>query len=185
MRWSPLPAIAVFTLLAASLPLPALGAKGAAPVPLPAPQRDDAASPAGTPPAAAASPAATQQNDAATISQQVFGPRIVADDAYGAYQRGAYLTALAFALPRAQNNDHAAQTLIGEIYTHGLGVAQDDKKAAGWFDIASRHGDMLAAFELAILYQTGSGVPKDGKKAAALFKQAADSGYAPAKYNLA
>ena len=127
-----------------------------------------------------------QQNDAANISQQVFGsPRIVEDDAYGAYQRGAYLTALEFALPRAQNNDHAAQTLIGEIYSQGLGVAQDNKKAAGWFDIASRHGDMLAAFQLAVLYQTGSGVPKDGKKAVALFKQAADSGYAPAKYNLA
>ena len=38
------------------------------------------------------------------------------DDAYGAFQRGYYLTALSLALPRAEKADPAAQTLIAEIY---------------------------------------------------------------------
>ena len=126
-----------------------------------------------------------QQQDAQAISSDIFGPRVKTDEAYGAYQRGEYLTALALALPRAQNNDAPAQTLIGEIYSKGLGVGEDDSRAAGWFDIASRHGDMLAAFELAMMYEDGDGVTKDKKRAAALFQQSADAGYMPAKYNLA
>ncbi|MFI4972856.1 MAG: sel1 repeat family protein, partial [Hyphomicrobiales bacterium] len=48
------------------------------------------------------------------------------DIAYGAFQRGYYLTALAEATKRAQQNDTAAMTLLGEIYAQGLGVGRDD-----------------------------------------------------------
>ena len=61
--------------------------------------------------------------NAETISDAVFGPRV--DAAYGAFQRGFYLTALSLALPRAETGDKAAQTLIGEIYSKGLGVAEN------------------------------------------------------------
>src|SRR5690606_37113597 len=44
------------------------------------------------------------------------------DDAFGAYQRGLYITALNLALPRADGGDAAAQTLVAEIYSRGLGV---------------------------------------------------------------
>ena len=194
-------ALALFALF---LPSVAFAAQVA---PIPAPARPaalseptlvttDATSPTtdATPPAtdAAATPdmgtlptALDQQQDAQAISSDIFGPRVKADAAYGAYQRGEYLTALALALPRAQQDDAAAQTLIGEIYSKGLGVGEDDGRAAGWFEIASRHGDMLAAFELATMYEDGSGVAKDPKRAATLFQQSADAGYMPAKYNLA
>ena len=59
------------------------------------------------------------------------------DLAYGAFQRGYYLTALAEATKRAQQNDPAAMTLLGEIYAQGLGVGRDDAKAAQWYKLAA------------------------------------------------
>jgi len=47
------------------------------------------------------------------------------DVAFGAYQRGLYLTALIEAQKRMeQNNDPKAMTLLGELYANGLGVGQ-------------------------------------------------------------
>ena len=55
------------------------------------------------------------------------------DLAYGAFQRGFYLTALAEATKRAEQNDRAAMTLIGQIYAQGLGVGRNDAEAVKWF----------------------------------------------------
>ena len=52
------------------------------------------------------------------------------DLAYGAFQRGFYLTAFNEATKRAQQNDPAAMTLLGELYAQGLGIGRDDSKAA-------------------------------------------------------
>jgi TPR repeat protein len=120
--------------------------------------------------------------DAMSISRDIFTK---VDDAYGAFQRGYYLTALAMALPRAEKADAAAQTLIAEIYSKGLGVAENVARASSWYSLAAKNGDRMAAFELGLLYLNGDGVPKNRQKAAELFKQAADKGYAPAQYNLA
>lgn len=127
----------------------------------------------------------TAQNDALAISDQVFGPRLKVDEAYGAFQRGFYLTALGLALPRAEKDDAAAQTLIAEIYARGLGVPESQQRASSWYSLASKNGDPTATFELGIMYQNGQGVPKSREKAAKLFEQAADLGSIPAKYNLA
>src|SRR5262245_49632997 len=64
-------------------------------------------------------------DEALNISNDVFGPRVRVDQAYGAFQRGYFLTALALALPRAEAADPAAQTLIAELYAQGLGVGQN------------------------------------------------------------
>ncbi len=120
--------------------------------------------------------------DATAISGQIFGYKV--DEAFGAFQRGYYLTALNLALPRAKTGDAAAQTLIGEIYAKGLGVPENLASAATWYRLASNNGDPLATFELAVLYQQGQGVPEDRKQAAELFKTAADAGNMMAKYNL-
>lgn len=120
--------------------------------------------------------------DALTISDSVFGEKV--DPAYGAYQRGFFLTALNLALPRAEKGDQHAQTLIAEIYSKGLGVPEDMAAAASWYGMASQNGDALATFELGMLYQEGSGVTKDRKRAAELFRTAADAGNMAAKYNL-
>ena len=126
-----------------------------------------------------------QPNPADAISDEIFGPRVPTDDAYGAFQRGYYLTALELALPRAEKGDAAAQTLIAELYSKGLGVAQNDQRAAGWYQLASNSGDRLATFALALAYQEGIGVPKNRARAADLFGKAAQAGYVPAKYNMA
>src|SRR5690606_7443436 len=55
------------------------------------------------------------------------------DAAYGAFQRGYYLTALNLATPLALEGDAAAQTLIGEIYSRGLGVRRDLAMAIEWY----------------------------------------------------
>ena len=63
------------------------------------------------------------------------------DAAFGAFQRGLYLTALDLALPRAEKGDAAAQTLVAEIYARGLGVRRDDKKAAELYEKAAAQDD--------------------------------------------
>lgn len=127
-------------------------------------------------------PSAIEQ--ALDISDAVLGPRATVDPAYGAFQRGFYLTALSLALPRAENADPAAQTLIAEIYAKGLGVPMNQNSAASWYALAAKNGDPIATFELGLMYQEGRGVPKSREKAAQLFQQAADMGNVPAKYNL-
>lgn len=129
-------------------------------------------------------PSADPAKDALAISNEVLGPRAKVDAAYGAFQRGFYLTALELALPRAEQSDAAAQTLIGEIYSKGLGVPENQTSASSWYALAAKNGDPIATFELGLMYQNGRGVPKSREKAAQLFKQAADMGNAPAKYNL-
>ena len=123
-------------------------------------------------------------NDALAISQDVLGPRAGVDEAYGAFQRGYYLTALNLALPRAELQDSAAQTLIGQIYAEGLGVPQNLQSAASWYQMAARNGDAIATFELGLMYQNGRGVARDRARAAELFQRAADMGNLTAKYNL-
>ena len=134
---------------------------------------------------AAPLPAFAQGTPAEQISDAVFGPSAPADYAFGAFQRGYYLTAFELALPRAEQNDAAAQTLIAEIYAEGLGVPQSMERAAGWYELAARNGDRLAAFKLGLLYQEGVGVTRDRQRAAELFATAAEAGYVPAKYNMA
>src|SRR5690606_22038693 len=90
-----------------------------------------------------------------TISSEIFGPRVPTDFAFGAFQRGYFLTALDLALPRAEQGDAAAQTLIAELYAKGLGVVQNDQRAAGWYQLAANKGARLAIFALALAYEDG------------------------------
>ena len=113
------------------------------------------------------------------------GPVRPTDDAYGAFQRGYYLTALSLALDRAAKDDAAAQTLIAEIYANGLGVPESAAKAASWYALADKNGDANASFALAMMYQNGTGVPTNHDKAAALMERAAAGGLPSAQYNLA
>ncbi|GHA38030.1 hypothetical protein GCM10007989_37440 [Devosia pacifica] len=146
---------------------------------------------------------ANEAEEARRISESIFGAADVdaesvdaelptvtsdgapADLAYGAYQRGYYLTALDRALPRAEQGDAVAQTLIAEIYANGLGVGVNLERAAGWYRLAARNGDPIAMFELANLYYNGTGVEQDRERAADLMRQAAEAGNSEAKYNLA
>jgi TPR repeat protein len=106
------------------------------------------------------------------------------DLAYGAFQRGQYLTALDEASKRAQQNDPAAMTLLGELYAQGLGVGRDDSKAAQWYKLAASKGNRDAMFALAMFNLQGRAGPRDRDGAARLLTEAAKLGHAPAAYDL-
>jgi len=107
------------------------------------------------------------------------------DHAYGAFQRGFYLTAFAFALEKAKNDDAAAQTLLGELLTRGLGVKQDHQEAAGWYELAAQKGDPEAQYALARLYLNGRGVDKNSSLAASYLEKAGKNGQSDALRELA
>jgi TPR repeat protein len=110
----------------------------------------------------------------------------VPDLAYGAYQRGYYVTAFREAMARVKANeqDAPAMTLIGQLYSEGLTVKRDPTEAARWFKLASDRGDRQATFQLAVAAFEGSGIAKDKAYAKQLFEKAAAQGHPGALYNL-
>jgi TPR repeat protein len=106
------------------------------------------------------------------------------DIAFGAYQRGYFLTALKEANELAAKDDPQAMTLIAEIYANGLGVGRDDAKAAEWYRRAADLGDPQAMFALAIFKFAGRGGAPDHAAGVKLFEAAAKAGNLFASYNL-
>ena len=107
------------------------------------------------------------------------------DSAFAAFQLGNYLSALALALPRAEAGDAAAQTLIAEIYDRGLGVKQDSKQAAVWYEIAARSGNREAQFAYSVKLMEGRDVSQDMELGVEYLQKAADAGHPIANYNYA
>jgi TPR repeat protein len=107
------------------------------------------------------------------------------DLAYGAFQRGFYLTAFKYALPRAQLGDPAAQTLIGELYDKGLGIRLDKKESTQWYKFAAKSGSREAQFSYALKLLEGKYVAKDEPAARELLKLAANAGHPVAQFNYA
>jgi hypothetical protein len=107
------------------------------------------------------------------------------DEAFGAFQRGLYITAYNLALPRAQEGDGAAQTLVAEILSRGLGVVRKPAEAAEWYRKAAEAGIPEAKFQYALLMIDGKYATRDEERAFALMKEAADSGNRLAAFNLA
>ncbi len=106
------------------------------------------------------------------------------DYAFGAFQRGWFLTAFSLAIDRAKEGDAAAETLLGVLLARGLGVKEDLASAAEWYSLAAKAGDREALYALGQLYLSGEGVEKDPAKAADLFRQAADKNQAAASREL-
>ena len=108
------------------------------------------------------------------------------DVAYGAFQRGYYMTAFALATDRVEaNKDVKAMTLLGELYAGGLGIRHDDTKAAHWYKLAADRGDRDAMFALAMFRLQGRAGPPDRDAAAKWLAAAAKLGHAVAAYDLA
>lgn len=109
------------------------------------------------------------------------------DAAYGAFQRGLYLTALREATARLDRNpdDAAAMTLIGELHNLGLGIRPDPEKAAEWYRLAARRGDAHAVASLGLMALDGRGMDKNPQQGRAWFEEAAAKGEPSAAHNLA
>jgi uncharacterized protein len=177
LRLTALPAAAVAVVFTAMLALPLSGNALAQGQPAAKPQhpqsklapRKDAAAPVATTPAA---PGAANGN--------------APDLAFGAFQRGQYITAFGLATQRAlDKKDPKSMTLLGELYANGLGVPQDDNKAAEWYQLAAARGDASAIFALAMFSLQGRAGPRDRQKSAKLMADAAKLGHPIAAYNLA
>lgn len=105
---------------------------------------------------------------------------------FAAYQRGNYLEAKQLAELRAEKNkDTRAMTLLGELYSEGIGVPADPKKSLQWYRLAANAGDVHATFALGMMHLQGAGVPRSKEEAAKYFRAAADKGHPHAAYNLA
>src|SRR5262245_36104879 len=105
----------------------------------------------------ASAKAATAKPKPAKASAALGGPAASEPDiAFGAFQRGHYLTAFAEATRRVEEKaDPKAMTLLGELYANGFGVGADDKKAADWYRLAAARGDREAMFALALFRISG------------------------------
>lgn len=113
-----------------------------------------------------------------------FGDR-PSDEAFGAYQRGLYLTAHNLAKPLAENGNAAAQTLLAELLARGLGVKRDQAAAAKWYREAALQGIPEAEFQYALLLLEGIHFPKDRAEALRLMRKAANAGNRLAQFNAA
>jgi uncharacterized protein len=107
------------------------------------------------------------------------------DDAFGAYQRGFYLSALNIALPKAQLGDAASQTLVAELLNNGLGVRRNPSDAVFWYEQAARAGDANAQYKYALMLLEGQLVKQNRKAADAMMRKAADGGNREAQFNIA
>jgi TPR repeat protein len=116
------------------------------------------------------------------INPSRFGAR-PPDMAYGAYQRGLYLTALQLALPRAEAGDAAAETLAAEIYARGLGVPRNPEKAKEFYGKAAKQGVPEAEFRYALILMGNKQPGEAPDEAFQLMKQAADAGHTMAAFD--
>ena len=119
-----------------------------------------------------------------TINPDRFGAK-PSDPAYGAFQRGLYKTAYNLALVRAKNGDPAAQTLVAEILSRGLGVPLNPAEAAKWYALAAEQGVPESQFQYALMLLDGRYVKQDERGAFALMQAAAEAGNRLAQFNFA
>ncbi|WP_244591416.1 tetratricopeptide repeat protein [Bartonella bovis] len=98
------------------------------------------------------------------------------DKAYDYYVQGNYLKAFYEALKRAEYNDPAAQTLIGQMYMEGYAVPLDGKRAALWFGSAAKNGDPQAQLRYGLMLFSGTFVTKDKERGIEFIQKATHAG---------
>jgi len=62
---------------------------------------------------------------------------------------------------KAEQGDAEAQSVLGLMYSLGLGVPQDSQEAVKWYRRAAEQGYAGAQSNLGWMYEKGQGVPKD------------------------
>nr|WP_216856751.1 tetratricopeptide repeat protein [Acidisoma sp. S159] len=81
-----------------------------------------------------------------------------------------------------EGDDPNAELTKGYIYE--VGLPRDYNAALFWYMAASRHGVLLANYEIGGLYENGRGVKKDYKKAFAWYQKAASQGDANSEFKV-
>ena len=79
-------------------------------------------------------------------------------DGTAAFAKGNYIVAANRARLLAERGDAPAQALLGFMYEHGRGVAQDYGAAVYWYTCAAERGYPTAQYLLGLMYDKGHGV---------------------------
>ena len=116
-----------------------------------------------------AGPAHSQQNPISTALDEAF-------------QTKDFAKAFQLAWDMARRNDPAGQTALGDLYSGGRGVPQDDAQAVTWYRKAADLGDAKGQFLLGTMYYRGRGAQKDLAEALIWFRKAAEQDYIPAQF---
>jgi TPR repeat protein len=110
----------------------------------------------------------------------VWGPPVLAagdmDRATAALKRRDYRAAARILDGLARKGNVEAQFKLGVLYLRGMGVKQNFKRAAGWFQRGAARGHVRSMVNLGSLYAGGRGVPKNNALAARWFRRAAVKG---------
>jgi TPR repeat protein len=72
--------------------------------------------------------------------------------------------------------DPAGCTFLGMLYSDGIGVAQDGRRAADLFERACLGGNAAGCLHLAIAYESGRGIRTDAVQARRWYEQACRGG---------
>ena len=97
-------------------------------------------------------------------------------EAWSAYERGDYATALRGFRLAAEQGNASAQLNLGVMYANGEGVLEDDAEAVRWYRLAAEQGESFAQFNLGVMYDNGEGVPEDDAEAVRWYRLAAEQG---------
>mmetsp|Transcript_29641 Transcript_29641/g.96927 ORF Transcript_29641/g.96927 Transcript_29641/m.96927 type:complete len:175 (+) Transcript_29641:13-537(+) len=85
---------------------------------------------------------------------------------------------------RAEGHARASYCL-GNAHAYGVGVDQDDARAASYYEVAAAAGVPEAQSNLGLFYAQGRGVAKNPEAAATWAKKAADQGVPQSQYSIA
>lgn len=84
----------------------------------------------------------------------------------------------------AINGNPEGQEMLGEIYSGGLGVPENQETAVKWYRKAAMQGNDGAQYYLGECYYWGKGVAQNDAEAVKWFQKSADQGNADAQYYL-
>ncbi|MEY4304207.1 MAG: hypothetical protein RIT52_382 [Pseudomonadota bacterium] len=84
----------------------------------------------------------------------------------------------------AKQGDADAQSMLGMMYSEGVGVAENDAEALRWYHLAAEQGHANAQLVLGNMYDKGKGVPEDDTEAVRWYRRAAEQGHANAQVML-
>jgi hypothetical protein len=94
-------------------------------------------------------------------------------------------TAILSLLAGAEQAEAQIQFVLGNIYSEGPGVVQQDHaEAFSWWLRAAEQGHAAAQFSVGLMYAVGEAVAQDDAEASRWWLKAAEQGNAAAQYNL-
>ncbi len=104
------------------------------------------------------------------------------EEGYAAYGRRDYVVALRQLRPSAKAGHPVAQTVVGQMYMRGEGVAQDHSEALIWLKMAAEQNDDVAQTLIGEIYdQGGFGIAPDPAEATKWYRLAAELSNATAQ----